>query len=322
MTLRIVALLAALSAAGELNAQIMEDSTVQVVAYWSVGDSFSYRCEKTRYRVADGDTTLVSTHIDRLDMAVEEAADDGYRLRVRSTALYDSDPAKRELQGKMSEMFENRGNVLVTDELGTIKNVVLTDEDIALYRRQAEFAADYTYENIVDDDYREIVDKESFCNKLVEATSGVNTLTLAVLGDAAPLLAYHGGRFEADREYNYNTSLPSLLDSDTAIPANATFWIDEIEYDAGIVYMQQHIVADPAAVMADAVNLALDLSGEEERLNSTSVDWKSVMEVTQFTVIDIDSGWPLAFGECKVLDADGKIAVVMNRTISMITDEE
>jgi len=39
-----------------------------------------------------------------------------------------------------------------TNELGTIKRVVLTDGEIAEYRRQVEFTADYVYENLYDDE--------------------------------------------------------------------------------------------------------------------------------------------------------------------------
>lgn len=55
---RIITITAALLMALSAAAQMMPDSTVQIVSYWQVGDKYAYTCERSSKEVdAQGDTT-------------------------------------------------------------------------------------------------------------------------------------------------------------------------------------------------------------------------------------------------------------------------
>ena len=75
---------AALLAAASLSAQMMPDSTVQVVAYWEVGDKIDYTMTERVYRMdEEGNETQTSSVSEALHFEVTEATDSTYTLRVR-----------------------------------------------------------------------------------------------------------------------------------------------------------------------------------------------------------------------------------------------
>ena len=50
---RIITITAALLTALGAAAQMMPDSTVQIVSYWQVGDKYAYTCERSSKEVDD-----------------------------------------------------------------------------------------------------------------------------------------------------------------------------------------------------------------------------------------------------------------------------
>ena len=54
----------ALTLAGTGAEAQLRDSTVNIVAYWTPGDKYSYECRTDKYKVnADGDTTWTSPEV-------------------------------------------------------------------------------------------------------------------------------------------------------------------------------------------------------------------------------------------------------------------
>ena len=56
------------------SAQMMPDSTVQVIAYWEVGDKYNYQVEDSKYKVKNGtDTTDVERAAHLLTLEIVDA---------------------------------------------------------------------------------------------------------------------------------------------------------------------------------------------------------------------------------------------------------
>ena len=80
-------------------AQMLPDSTVQVVAYWELGDKQKYQVETAKYRIAQGDTTVVEKSAEIFEFEVVAADEEkGYRVKVTSLETQYSDPAMRPLK--------------------------------------------------------------------------------------------------------------------------------------------------------------------------------------------------------------------------------
>jgi len=56
------------------NAQMMPDSTVNICAYWELGDKYEYRCSESSYSVEGTDTTDVehSSEIFTIEVIAKE----------------------------------------------------------------------------------------------------------------------------------------------------------------------------------------------------------------------------------------------------------
>ena len=87
-------------------AQMLPDSTVQVVAYWSLGDKQKYQLESVKYQIAQGDTTVVEKTAQILEFEVVAADEEkGYRMKVTTLETEYSDPTKEAVDEAMQEQL-------------------------------------------------------------------------------------------------------------------------------------------------------------------------------------------------------------------------
>lgn len=116
-----------------LPAQInLNDSTVQVVAYWSKGDSYDYLYDYYKYNIQGKDTISWERTISKINITVIDSTENSYTLQ----AVYDtpnairsgSDSISRELTSRISRTFGNDTVIVETNELGTIKRLVNFDK--------------------------------------------------------------------------------------------------------------------------------------------------------------------------------------------------
>lgn len=109
-----------------LPAQInLNDSTAQVVAYWSKGDSYDYLYDYYKYNIQGKDTISWERTISKINITVIDSTENSYTLQ----AVYDtpnairsgSDSISRELTSRISRTFGNDTVIVETNELGTNK---------------------------------------------------------------------------------------------------------------------------------------------------------------------------------------------------------
>ena len=75
-----------------LSAQInLNDSTVQVVAYWSKGDSYDYLYDYYKYNIQGKDTISWERTISKINITVIDSTENSYTLQ----AVYDTPNAIR-----------------------------------------------------------------------------------------------------------------------------------------------------------------------------------------------------------------------------------
>lgn len=130
-----------------LSAQInLNDSTVQVVAYWSKGDSYDYLYDYYKYNIQGKDTISWERTISKINITIIDSTENSYTLQ----AVYDtpnairsgSDSISRELTSRISRTFGNDTVIVETNELGTIKRLVNFDKLRSRYLKAAEMTAE------------------------------------------------------------------------------------------------------------------------------------------------------------------------------------
>ena len=133
-----------------LPAQInLNDSTAQVVAYWSKGDSYDYLYDYYKYNIQGKDTISWERTISKINITVIDSTENSYTLQ----AVYDtpnairsgSDSISRELTSRISRTFGNDTVIVETNELGTIKRLVNFDQLRSRYLKAAEMSMEDDY---------------------------------------------------------------------------------------------------------------------------------------------------------------------------------
>ena len=220
---RVLTLILLILSSAVVRAQMMPDSTVQTVAYWFIGDKYSYQLEESKVNVMnDTDTVLVEKSAQILTFEVIDSTAAGYRIRVTSLDDQHSDYGRMELNRKLEKLMGDIPVEFETDPNGTflqISPVTFTQKekdkmlDVALDHYKKE-------KNLSNKELKEL-------RGLVSALLTPEYLTNATLNLISPLLFFHGTRLEIDKHYPFDTEIqPLSAVSDKMLEMKGEFWAD------------------------------------------------------------------------------------------------
>jgi len=201
--MRKLLLFAFLMAGISLNAQILNDSTVQFVGYWNLNESQTYRVEFSKFKIAGQDTT--SKDVIRYDSEVTiiDSTATGYKIKwVYKNYSFKTD---NELTARLLRLGENIPFVYTTDELGAFKELINYGEikasiGIALDSLAVEFSDIPNINRILDQV------KETYATKEAIENNGMDEI-----------LYFHypfGAQYNVNRVYSTDTKLSNLYGGD------------------------------------------------------------------------------------------------------------
>ena len=185
-----------------LSAQInLNDSTVQVVAYWSKGDSYDYLYDYYKYNIQGKDTISWERTISKINITVIDSTENSYTLQ----AVYDtpnairsgSDSISRELTSRISRTFGNDTVIVETNELGTIKQLVNFDQLRSRYLKAAEMTAEALCAQQGSEAQKDSLFR--FLKSTLYKQMGDTTVIVSTaLEELSLLLYYHGCKMDFD----------------------------------------------------------------------------------------------------------------------------
>ena len=284
-------------------AQMMPDSTVQVVAYWKVGDKVHYQSESRSYTVAEGDTTITKRSAGIFELEVVAADEEkGYRLKATSMDFQDSDPLMQTIDEKWRERF-GASIFFETDPYGTFQRIVPFEN----LEEQTEALIQETTDAIM-----KKVDALSQEQALAIVHSMFNeeTLMTSYAAEYSPLFLYHGARLGLADEYPIEDEAPSLFGKGNSILLKGSFWVDEDLTDDFSAVIRMYKEADEEqlapfikAVVAQVTQPIIESMVEN---NENKVDVQQTldeiydqakMSLEDFMVeeVHLNSGWPLKY---------------------------
>lgn len=198
-----------------LSAQInLNDSTVQVVAYWSKGDSYDYLYDYYKYNIQGKDTISWERTISKINITIIDSTENSYTLQ----AVYDtpnairsgSDSISRELTSRISRTFGNDTVIVETNELGTIKRLVNFDQLRSRYLKAAEMTAEALCAQQGSEAQKDSLFR--FLKSTLYKQMGDTTVIVSTaLEELSLLLYYHGCKMDFDEEYQIEENFPSLV---------------------------------------------------------------------------------------------------------------
>lgn len=207
-----------------MNAQVnMNDSTVQVVAYWNVGDSYKYKYTAKSYVVEKSDTIMERESTDLFTLTVTDSTANNYILEYKSldsnVKVYDE--SKAELMEKMSEIGKGIVVKMRMCNMGSYEDIVNWTEVDSVMSVAIDKAVDYFVAKV--DESQRGVFRQTF-----EGIFGSLRNKEALIQGLEYLISpfyYHAAKLDLGRDYSSDTRLPSLWDNNTLVDVNETFYV-------------------------------------------------------------------------------------------------
>ena len=293
-------------------AQMLPDSTVQVVAYWELGDKQIYQVENVKYKIEKGDTTVVEKSAQILEIKVVAADEEkGYRLKVTTMESQYSDPTLEAIDEAMLKVLGADAYYFETGPHGEFLRVLPPDG----MEEQQEALVQAVWEAVK-------VKKPEAAQlnmlPLIRQTLSPEAFTLAATGEISPLFMYHGSRFDIREEFPIQDEIPALIGNGT-MKMKGQFWVDEELTDDYSVVLRMYKEADqeqlkpvlesilgsliqtiaPEPVQGEDIQAAL-----EEALQNA----KMTMDDYIYEEIHLGSGWPIdwSFSRATEVEIDGE----------------
>ncbi|MCQ2146622.1 MAG: hypothetical protein MJZ16_03805 [Bacteroidales bacterium] len=285
-------------------AQWMPDSTVQVVAYWELGDKMQYQVKAKTVNVdKDGKETVSKSSSEKRIFEVIEQTDNSYVLQTTYTDVFDSQMSLNLGIGADIINAISEATVLKTrtDENGTIEGIINTEESKASLDKIIDLSIDAVLSKYDKKDLKAMgVTKEDLANNYKQMFSE-DVLLSTCMSDVAPLLQFHGGRYDIGQEYTVKQDVDNAFGG--TVEGDLTFWVDMEDSDSTFVVMRSYMEIGSEEMMPymmtatiNALKQTLSGSALEEAENALKEQFESShMEATlkQYTttVIHADTGW-------------------------------
>ncbi len=291
MKLHIRLLTLALAAAAAAQAQIMPDSTVQITAYWRVGDRMTYDYTSTECIIEDGDTVRLRSYSDVRSMEVIKATPTRYTISIRNYRHFEQDPVAQMIFSLEQREGLNVPLVIETSLDGELLCVVNASEIVAAAHQLVDRAADTLYDSLPDPIRRTTPQWEwrNILGKWINADAS----TTRTIEDLGRIFFFHGKRFRIGPEYSQQESLLIPM-SDAETDCVTVFWADPETTDNASAMLHTHSVSDAEKALRTvaATNpeaLLLGNAVAPEQIADTPVE----MESFSGEEIHLDTGWPL-----------------------------
>ncbi len=213
----------------------MDDSTAQVIGYWSVGDGESYKVSLRKIKLRESDTVSNILMTYNVDITVIDSTEDSYLLQWVYSNYHTS--VENELLEKISSLMEGQKVILETDEFGRIKNVKNWKE-IAANQKKAieEIKKEFKYIASANRLFEQI--EKTFISK-----SGIET---SAIQDARQFYTFHGGKYTLRDTILSILQTPNIYNPKKPLDTKVILHLDELNKDEGtfIISLSQEVDSD------------------------------------------------------------------------------
>lgn len=330
---------AALAASLSASAQMMPDSTVQIVAYWTKGDVVAYDCSSTEYSVdADGSKKDVTAQSETRVLEVLDEREDGYTLRLSYKDVFSPSSIPYLPDEYFKELCENFTITFTTDEYGTINGIQNSEEAVASLMKMLEKIGKNAYKGM-DKEIRKEISEDKFIEYIQSMFANQDYLSSVLMSDVSPLLQYHGARLDTTGVYTYPQQF-NLFGNASPVEIETKFRVNPAQTDSISVVINSaaqagkdvlipaiakgslKAIASGAAKMMDEAISEEELDKAVEELSAKILDL-SLKEVSTLE-IHLDTGWPLYWYYARQVvtrDEKSMTAKVIEKTVELNTEE-
>lgn len=282
------------------HAQMPSDSLVQLVAYWELGDKFSYNTSTTKSQIVGKDTTVVEYETDITTYEVVAADDKMYRLRYTTSNESSNNPLYAPVYDVIHKLTALSPIEFETDELGSFQRMLPLEWDKLTDAALEEFINGAVEKN---DTLKE--GKEMFSNML-RSLIQPSTFQMAYQSSIEETLKYHGLQYKIGEEYSYQYESPNLFVPDgNTITMNCVYWIDEDSTDEDFLTILSYQEADQDDFKETVKTMLKNVIGSagedlpEEELEKAIASMDISITTNGVARFHLGSGWPIYYYQKK-----------------------
>ena len=310
-------------------AQILKDSTVQVVAYWNKGDSFKYKYYKDEYQVVGNDTTWGDWHEDIFSIEVVDSTESGYVLKYQSlqSEHYSEDKDFMAVMKPLLEKYEKIPVYFSTNEYGKFVDVVRWEEyKLTVDSMFADLRVnlDNYFGSIVPADSVSEEDRKMFVvlmDQLFQTFSSKEAIVAGMDYLIEPLY-YHASKLDLNHEYAGDEKFMSPFVQGEAIDGQTVIGIHKVDYETGWVTFHRKQRYEAGPLLDSFVRYLTQNFPEGKQLDIKPDELPFIMVETFFDLdVHVNTGWPGATLHQKTIQV-GEKQKVSRWFLEMVFDEE
>ena len=282
---RLLTVIFLLALAAGAYAQMMPDSTVQVVAYWELGEKVRYQVEESKRKVSGTDTTLVEKSAEIITLEVVDVTDSTYRINVSYDDFQHSDYARMAANDALEKAYGKTTFDIITDQYGTFLDIELPDH----FAEEGDAAIDEMVAGASRDKGLS-KEEQKVVSLFVKSLISPDAFTQAAIAEISPLLFFHGGRYGLSEEIEYDDEVQSLFgDASTITTLSSSVRLyQEADRDELQPYLASVLSQMTGAFAPDDEDAMKEV---EEFLE----DSEMYLEDYVVEEVHLPTGWPIAY---------------------------
>ncbi|MBO5916783.1 MAG: hypothetical protein J6Q25_07720 [Bacteroidales bacterium] len=284
-------------------AQMINDSIVQVCAYWGQGDSAVYQCYTYNESLDETGKVKVKKNLsEKRIFQVIDMTDSTYVLKVTYDDVVDSTGLfNAATSTAIQRIAESMSIELLTDEWGMPLAYNNLEEIVKANKKLIPKVIESVLDSL-DAKERRAIKKwvKSIAEQMLTSTEAIMQ---ACNEDVMPLLELHGNAFVLRKPEELEVTMPNLLGVE--FPCTKVYYVDTVMYEGdAFVLLKETIDADTKALtpllkqvvmrmmqpqLSDASSLVSFMQSFEETIQSHKM--QAFLKMECVTLVHLSSGW-------------------------------
>ncbi len=268
----------AMLAKGQMNFQ---DSTVQAILYWNLGDKYEYAVSLQKLKFTETDTITNETITYDVEVSVIDSTEKSYTIRwfYKSIKSDSKDP----IVVKLVTAAEDIAVDIKTDELGVIQSV----ENWEKVRDYMAESLDLIKSDIVQSGFTKVFEK------MKQMYSSKSAIEASAIQDAQQFHNFNGGKYAIHEVATGQVKFPNLYESDKPFDTDLTVTLEKMDAENNY-YIIRSIVEVNSEQLTETTYNHLKKNAEEKNQPIVKREDFDNLSATIETVSRIhNTGWVL-----------------------------
>lgn len=278
-------------AKGQMNFQ---DSSVQVISYWNLGDQYEYAVSFQKLKYTNQDTSLNETMTYDVDVSVIDSTKNSYTVRW-AYKNFKTD-AENPFVQKLVTASEDIAVAIKLDELGVIQSVENWEE-----------VRDYMA-NAIDTlatEFPQIPEVEKMLEQVKAMYSSKAAIEAAAIKDVHQFHSFHGGKFFLSKKVIGQLKTPNIYYPDQPFDTEVSVMLEDLDQAGSQYRIRSFNEVNSEQLTATTFKYLSELFKDSEQAMPKREDFNNLTNVIETVARIHNTGWLLESISWKEVVMDG-----------------